>query len=58
MYRVWQFEVESAIRENLHSHEVIAEKIHKSLQGEAKIKIVGFGPSTSVEKILKQLDQF
>ena len=41
-YRVWRFEVESAIQENLHSHEVIAEQIRKSLQGEAKTKIFGF----------------
>ena len=57
-YRVWRFEVESAIQENLHSHEVIAEQIRKSLQGEAKTKIAGFGPGTSVERILEQLDQF
>ena len=57
-YRVWRFEVESAIQENLHSHEVIAEQIRKSLQGEAKTKIVGFGPGTSVERILEKLDQF
>ena len=39
---MWRFEVESAIQENLHSHEVIAEQIRKSLQGEAKTKIFGF----------------
>lgn len=57
-YRVWRFEVDSAIQEGLHSHEVIAEQIRKSLQSEAKTKIVGFGPGTSVEEILEKLDQF
>ena len=57
-YRVWRFEVESTIQENLHLHEVIAERIRRSLEGEAKTKIVGFGPGTSVERILEQLDQF
>ena len=57
-YRVWQFEVDSAIQENLHSREVIAKQICKSPQGEAKTKIVGFGPGTSVKKILEKLDQF
>ena len=57
-YRVWWFEVESAIQENLTSHEVIAEQIRKSLQGEAKTKIVGFGLRMSVERILEQLNQF
>ena len=28
-YRVWQFEVDSAIQEGLHLHEVIAEQIRK-----------------------------
>ena len=57
-YRVWRFEVDSAIQENLHLHEVIAEQIHKSLQGEAKTRIVGFGPGASVEEILEKFDQF
>lgn len=57
-YRVWRFEVDSAIQGGLHSAEVVAEQIRKSLQGEAKNKIVGFGPGTSVEQILKKLDQF
>ena len=57
-YRVWRFEVDSAIQEGLHAPEVIAEQIRKSLQGEAKNKIVGFGSGTSVEQILQQLDQF
>ena len=57
-YRVWRFEVESAIQENLHSHEVIAEQIRKSLKGEVKTKIVSFGPGTSVERILEQLHQW
>ena len=57
-YHVWQFEVDRAIQENLYSHKVIADQIHKSLQGEAKAKIVGFSPRTSVEKTLAQFDQF
>ena len=57
-YRVWRFEVDSATQGGLHSAEVIAEQIRKSLQGEAKNKIVGFGSGTSVEQILRQLDQF
>ena len=57
-YRVWRFKVDSAIQEGLHSHEVIAEQIRKSLQGEAKTKIVGFGPGALVEEILEKLDQF
>ena len=56
--RVLRFEDDSAIQENLHSHKVIAEQIRKSLQVEAKTKIVGFGPGASVENILQQLDQF
>jgi len=56
--RVCRFEDDSAIQENLHSHEVIAEQIRKSLQVEAKSKVVGLGPGTSVENILQQLDQF
>ena len=57
-YRVWQFEVDRAIQENLHSHKVIADQIHKLLQGETKARIVGFSPGTLVEKILAQFDQF
>lgn len=57
-YRVWRFEVESAIEEGLHSNDVIAEQIRKSLQGEAKHKIVAFGAGIPPEKILEQLDQF
>ena len=34
------------------------EQIRKSPQGEAKIKIIGFGPGASVEEILEKLDQF
>ena len=54
-YRVWWFKVEGRIQEILHSHEVIAEEIRKSLQGEAKTKIGGFGPGMSVERIFEQL---
>ena len=57
-YRVWRFEVDSAIQGGLHLAEVVAEHIRKSLQGEAKNKIIGFGSETSVEQILKQLNQF
>ena len=53
-YRVWRM----AIQEGLHVPEVIVEPIHKSLQREAKNKIVGSGSGTSVEQILQQLDQF
>ena len=57
-YQVWRFEVESVNQGNLLSYEVIAAPIRKSLQGEVKTKIIGFGPKMSVERILGQLDQF
>ena len=57
-YRVWRFEVESAVEEGLHSNDVIAEQIRNSLQGEAKHKIVAFGAGIPPEQILEQLDQF
>ena len=42
VYRVWRFEVESAIRENLHSHEVIAVFACKAKQ---KPKSLALGPA-------------
>ena len=35
-YHVWRCEVDSVIHENLHSLEVIAEQIRKSLKGKLK----------------------
>lgn len=57
-YRVWRFEVSSAMSEGLYSNDIISEHIRKSLQGEAKNKIVGFEPGVSPECILTQLDKF
>ena len=56
--RVWRFEVASTIKEGLHSNEIVAELIRRSLQGEAKCKVVGFGAVTAMEDMLSQLDQF
>jgi len=57
-YRIWRYEVESAVSAGLHSEAVIVEQIRRSLQGEAKSKMVGFGSEASVSSILKLLDQF
>lgn len=51
-YRVWRFEVASTIKEGLHSNEIVAEQIRRSLQGEAKSKVVGFGADTTMEDTL------
>ena len=50
--------MESAMAAALHSERVIVEQIHRSLQGEAKSKMVGFGPEASVSSILQLLHQF
>ena len=57
-YNVWRFEVESVIKRVFYPDEVILEQIRRSLQGEAKAKIVGFGSETSCESILGKLHQF
>ena len=57
-YRVWRFEVESTLRGGLYSDEVISEQIRRSLYGEAKTKVVGFGPEVSCDQVLLKLDQF
>ena len=57
-YRIWRYEVESAVSAGLHSEPVIVEQIHHSLQGEVKSKLVGFGSEASVSTILQSLDQF
>ena len=57
-YRIWRYEVESAVSARLHSEPVIVDQIRRSLQGEAKSKLVGFGSETSVSSILQSLDQF
>ena len=57
-YRIWRYEVESAVTAGLHSEPVIVEQIRRSLQGEAKSKLVGFGSESSVSSILQSLDQF
>ena len=57
-YRVWRFEVASTIKEGLYSNEIVAEQIRRSLQGEAKSKVVGFSVDTTMEDMLSQLDQF
>ena len=56
-YRIWLYEVESAVSAGLHSEPVIVEQIRRSLQGEAKSKLVGFGSEASVSSILQSLDQ-
>ena len=48
----------STIKDVLHSNEILAEQIRRSLQGEAKSKVVGFGTDTTMEDMLPQLDQF
>ena len=57
-YRIWRNEVESAVSAGLHSEPVIVEQIRRSLQGEDKSKLVGFGSEASVSSILQSLDQF
>ena len=57
-YRIWCYEVESTMSAGLHSEPVIVEQICRSLQGEAKSKLVGFGSEPSVSSILQSLDQF
>ena len=57
-YRIWHYEVESAVSAGLHSEPVIVEQIRRSLQGEAKSKLVGFDSETSVSSILQSFDQF
>lgn len=57
-YKVWRFEVDSALRGGLYSDQVIAEQIRRSLQAEAKTKLVGLGPETTCKNILVKLDQF
>lgn len=57
-YRIWRYEVQSALTAGLHSEGVIVEQIRRALQGEAKSKMVGFGPEASASSILQSLDQF
>ena len=57
-YRIWRYEVESAVSAGLHPEAVIVEQIRRSLQGEAKSNLVGFGSEASVSSILQSLDQF
>ena len=57
-YRVWRFEVNPAILGGLYTNQVITEQIRRSLQGEAKSKLVGLGPDADPKKILEKLDQF
>ena len=57
-YRVWRFEVNSAIQGGLYTSQVIAEQIRRSLQGEAKTKLVGIGADSDPKMILEKLDQF
>lgn len=57
-YHVWRFEVNSAIRGGLYTNQVIAEQIRRSLQGEAKTKLVGLGTESESQTILEELDQF
>ena len=57
-YRIWRYEVESALSVGLHSEGVIVKQIRSSLHGEAKYKMVGFGPGASAFTILQSLDQF
>ena len=57
-YRIWRYEVESALSAGLHSEPVVVEQIRRSLQGEARSKLVGFGSEASVSSILQSFDQF
>lgn len=57
-YRVWRFEVDSVLKEGFYVEEVIAEQVRRSLQGEAKSKIVGIAPGSKLAEILERLDQF
>lgn len=50
--------MESAVSAGLHLEAVIVEQIRRLLQGEAKLKMVGFGSEASVSSIVKLLDQF
>ncbi len=57
-YNVWRLEVESAIKEGFHANEVISEQIRRSLQGEAKTKLIGLASGTTPGTILDVLNQF
>ena len=57
-YRIWRYKLESAVSAGLHLEPMVVEQIRRSLQGEAKSKLVGFGSETSVSSILQSLDQF
>ena len=48
----------SAIQGGLYTSQVIAEQIRRSLQGEAKTKLVGIGADSDPRIILEKLDQF
>mgnify|MGYP002803607474 CR=1 FL=1 len=48
----------STIKEGLHSKEIVSEQTRRSLQGEAKSKVVGFSADATKEDMLLQLDQF
>lgn len=57
-YNVWRYEVKSATTDGFHANEVISEQIRRSLQGEAKTKLLGLDSGTTPEAILAKLDQF
>ena len=57
-YRIWRYEVDSAVRGGLYTDGLITEQIRRSLQGEAKTKLVGLGADSQSAEILEKLDQF
>ncbi len=46
------------VKGTFYPHGVILEQIRRSLQGDAKAKIIGFGSETYCETVLEKLDQF
>ena len=58
-YRIWRYEVESAVSRRRITFGTSDRRTNSSLaQGEAKSKLVSFGSEASVSSILQLLDQF
>ena len=50
-------DLKSTVKGALYPGEVILEQIRRSLQAEAKTKLVGLGPEVSCESLLEKLDR-
>ena len=56
LLKVTRTRVSSIIQEALYTKDLMAEQVQRSLQGETEHKIMGFGPRTPLEQILKHID--